>query len=98
WRCLGDGALVSFFQVFPHDVIADCLGDFVHGVPLQSSMMVERSPTGSWNSLQRRMRRTILPLRVLGSESTNSISWGMASGDSRLRIWFMISSSRSSDG
>ena len=61
-------------------------------------MIVERSPTGSLNSLQRRTRRTILPLRVLGKESTNSISCGIASGDSRLRMWFMISSSRSSEG
>ena len=40
----------------------------------------------------------ILPLRVLGSLSTNSISCGMASGDSLFRMKFMISSSRSSPG
>ena len=37
----------------------------------------------------------ILPLRVFGSDGTNSISWGMARGESFLRIKFMISRSRS---
>ena len=40
----------------------------------------------------------IFPLRVLGSLSTNSISCGMASGESRLRMKFMMESSRSSSG
>ncbi len=55
-----------------------------------------RSPRpSSWAFSRRRM---ILPLRVFGSLSTNSISCGMASGESFLRMKFMISSSRSSLG
>ncbi len=54
--------------------------------PRQSSS-VEMSPGSMPISFALRMRRTILPLRVLGRESVNSISDGMAMGPSVIRTW-----------
>jgi hypothetical protein len=50
------------------------LCDTVLSSGTQSFSSVEVSPISSPHSLARRSRRMILPLRVLGSESTNSIS------------------------
>gem|GEM_PF-6431264 len=51
------------------------------------SSSVEISPGSIPISFALRTRRTILPLRVLGRLSTNSISDGMAIGPSVIRTW-----------
>src|SRR5512144_1873320 len=91
-RVGGDLAGVPVLEVLLRDVFED---DSLQVVHTQSSINVDTSPTGSPNSCARRIRRTILPLRVLGSVSTNAIDCGIASGDSRRRTVFMISNSRS---
>src|SRR5512135_433806 len=53
----------------------------------QSFSKVDRSPSGNPNSLALSRRRIILPLRVFGTLSRNSMSRGATAGPKRARAW-----------
>jgi hypothetical protein len=60
--------------------------------------MEDKSPVGKFNSQALKTRRIILPLRVFGSLSLNSISLGAACADSPSFTNLAISAFYSSEG